>query len=113
MGGLMILGGTVVVALSCITDASGTVRLVTTIIGVRGVTFVCQKIASAMNKDMGDILNITGWSIAGVSMVGLLINAKQGIKPTIDGVTWVLGGLDKFCNALNAAGNWMDKITPW
>jgi hypothetical protein len=100
----MILGSVVIVTLALISDFNGTVSLVTMIITVKGITFVVRKIVDSFNREHGEIINFVGNCIAGISAIGLIKNAIEGIKP----VTSVLGKVGVFINGL---GNTMDKVS--
>jgi hypothetical protein len=103
MGQYLVFGGVIIVTLGLISDASGTVKLVTAIITVKGLTFVVKKITDSFGKDKGDIINFVGNCIAGVSMVGLIKNAVNGVKPVVE----VLGKVGSFVNGI---GMGLDRL---
>lgn len=118
MIGLVTLAGSMlVIGISYIVDGSGTVRLVTTAISARGIGWVIKKVIGAMDKDKADLINFTSWAIAGVSIVGLLVNCKKGIVPivkdigdTMKVVTDIKADVTGFGEALS---NFLDKVTWW
>jgi hypothetical protein len=120
VGLITIAGVSIVVGISFIVDASGTLKLVINIITVRGVTWVIKRVIGSIDKNKSDLLNFTGWSIAGISMVGILKNAKIGIKPIIEDIGETMDTLGKikdsvkgFKGSLDGFADWLEKITFW
>lgn len=113
MGSYVILGSVVIIILGMIADANGTVKLVTVIITVKGISFIVRKIADSFNKDNGDIINFVGNCMAGVSCIGLIRNASKGVEP----ISRVLGKIGVFVNELGVMLDrlevFIDKITFW
>jgi hypothetical protein len=104
MGSYMILGSAVIVTLALISDFNGTVSLVTMVITVKGITFVVRKIVDSFNREHGEIINFVGNCLAGISCVGLIKNAMEGVKP----VTSVLGKVGSFVNGI---GGTLERVS--
>jgi hypothetical protein len=104
MGQYIILGSVIIVTLGMIADANGTVKLVTAIITVKGFTFIVKKVTDSFGKDKGDIINFVGNCIAGISAIGLIKNAIEGVKP----VSSVLGKVGVF---INGVGGTLDRLS--
>lgn len=101
---IVIIAGTVILALAY--DAHGTATLVATTLSVRGITWITRKITEKINLDASQIIDFTGWSMAGLSIVKIISNA--------------MGSIDKvrvfFINtsdALEKLSTLVDKITFW
>jgi hypothetical protein len=103
MGSYMVLGSVVVVTLALISDFNGTVSLVTMVITVKGITFVVRKIVDSFNREHGEIINFVGNCLAGISCVGLIKNAMEGVKP-------VMNILGKVGNFINGVGSVVDRV---
>lgn len=111
MGSIALIGGSIVVLMALTTDSKGTISAITVVITVRGITFICKKITSAMNKDFSEILDFTGWSLAGISIIQIIKFATnsvffQSILKTNESLTNLASSLDRFANFL-------DRITIW
>lgn len=108
-----LLGGTIIVGLAMIHNANGTVKLVVAVITVRGLTWLCQKITGSINKDASDMINFAGWSLAGISIVGIINYARLGVKPVTD----VIGMGSKFVDSVglfcDKIGRFVDGVTFW
>ena len=77
MYGLIGLG--IVVGMALIHDADGTIQLVTVAVSVRGITWLVKKLTGSINLDAAQIIDFTGWSIAGVSCIGVIKNAMNSV----------------------------------
>lgn len=99
-----IIIGTVV--LSLVYDPSGTARLVATTVSVRGMTWIMRKITENVSFDASQIIDFTGWSIAGISMVKIISNAMGSIS-TVDLF------FTNMSMAFEKVANVVDKITFW
>jgi hypothetical protein len=97
-----LIGGGILLGTALLGDPTSTVKAITGIIAVRGVTFVCKKIAN-MNTDYEQIIDFTGWGLAGIGIVTLIKNSLKGISPVIHTVQ---GAVDFF----SQIGAWLDKI---
>lgn len=101
-----LIGGGIFIGLALIANADGTVQLVAAVLSIRGLTFICKKVADSMDKDNGQIIDMTGWSLSGIPIIGLIKYAMQGIRPVTASIQTVSGGLTKFAA-------WIDKIVFW
>jgi hypothetical protein len=106
-----IVGGVIVVIMSMMTDSGGTIKMIVAIITIRGITWLAHRIVQGVNKDAGDIINLTGWSFAGVSAIGILKNAIHSpliasLRKSTDTINGIIGGFDKFAT-------WIEKLTFW
>lgn len=110
MGLAALIGGAVVIGLALGVDAHGTVNAIQLAISVRGVTWLTKKITATINKDNSDIIDFSGWCIAGISVLTVLINAKTGVVIATDWLSQVVDGI-------KSVGQWIfdlvDKITFW
>jgi hypothetical protein len=97
-----VIGGCIVIGFALINDPKGAAKYVVAIITVRGVAWLCTKI-TAINKDASEIINFAGWSLAGVSIVGLLKLAIKGLPEIIEGYT-------KAIETVNKAIEWIDHL---
>lgn len=102
----IVVGGTIIV-LSLLVDPSGTITHVTIALTIKGAGWLCKKIVEGMNKDSAQIIDFTSWSLAGISIVQILKNAKAGtsiaLKPFQDTATGFVAmgeGLSKLVNWL-------------
>ena len=100
----IVIAGTLVLAL--IHDSTGTIMLLATTLSVRGVTWITKKITENISLDASQIIDFTGWSIAGVSIVKIISNA-------IGSVDDVGMALSKVGLAFDKVANLVDKITFW
>lgn len=98
MGQYIVLGSMIIVTLALITDAGGTVHLITMIITVKGISFIVKKIVDSFNRDSGQMVNFVGNCVAGISAIGLIKNAIKGVKPVSD----VLGKVGEFVMSLGS-----------
>jgi len=103
MGSYVLLGGSIIVGLALLKDASGTVGLVKVVITVRGVTWICKKVSESLDRDKSQIIDYTGWSIAGVGIVKILGNAVKGVEPVMDGLVKISGSLGRL-------GMWVERV---
>lgn len=99
-----IVAGTVL--LSLIYDAPETATLVARAASVRGVTWIATKTTESLNKDASQFIDFAGWSIAGISMVGIVANAFGSVNTVKSAFGSILIFLDKVALIL-------DKITFW
>jgi hypothetical protein len=110
MGLAALIGGAVVIGLALGVDANGTVNAIELAISVRGVTWLVKKITATISKDNSDIIDFTGWCIAGLSIIIILLNAKAGVHMATD----FLGGI---VENIKSVGTWLsnlaDKIVFW
>ncbi len=101
-----IVGVGIVVCMALIYDANGTVSLVVAVIGVRGITWLVQKITGGINQDASQIIDFAGWSIAGVNITRIIGNAMGSvvaIKSFVADVGAAAGKISEF----------VDKIVFW
>ena len=110
---IAIIGGAIVIGLSLIQDGSGTVYLVGAIITIRGITWLCKKVTATINLDCSQIIDFAGWSIAGVSIVKLLQNAKIGSVHVLDIISGIGETFDKIKMVLERADQFADKLLFW
>jgi hypothetical protein len=103
MLGYVLIGGSVIVGMALLEDASGTINMVKIIITVRGVTWICTKVAESLDRDKSQMINYTGWSIAGVNVIGVLNNAVKSVEP-------ISQGLVKFIGNIQGLGLWINKM---
>lgn len=121
MGSIITLVGCgIVVGISFIVDGSGTLKLVVSAVSVRGVTWVIKKAIESVDKEKSQLINFTGWCIAGLSMVGILRNCKIGIQPIIKDVGDTMKTLTEikeevigFKGSLDNFADWLEKLTFW
>jgi hypothetical protein len=108
-----VIGCSIIVGMSMIVDPSGTVKLVVTVITTRGITWIVKKITASLNKDMSDIINFAGWSIAGVAMVKIVKNAKTGVEPALALIGKVGEAIGAVGTILNKVIDLADQVTFW
>jgi hypothetical protein len=114
MFGLITLaGGAIIIGISFIVDADGTLKLVVNAITIRGVTWIIKKVIGSMDRDKADLINMTGWSIAGVSIIGILKNAIKGVKPIIQDIGETMETLRGIKDSVEGFAEWIDKLTFW
>lgn len=77
IGEVALIGGGIVLTLAGIEDFSKTIALTGSIITIRGGTFIAKKVVESINKGNSDLINLAGWALAGVPIVGILLLAKQ------------------------------------
>lgn len=85
----IVVVGTLILAF--VYDSSGTARLLATTLSIRGVTWITKKVTEELNRDASQIIDFTGWSIAGISIVGILSNAIASVDKVtelIDRITF-------------------------
>jgi len=110
---IAIIGGLIVVGLSYSQDSTSTVQLVITIVSIRGISWLAKKITESVNMDCSQIINFAGWSLAGISIVKLLLNAKMGIEPALEKLGVFNQGLVNVGGTLSNLAMIADKITFW
>ncbi|MDD4778973.1 MAG: hypothetical protein PHT02_00020 [Tissierellia bacterium] len=103
MGGYILLGGSIIVGMALLENAHGTINMVKVIITVRGITWICKKVAESLDKDKSQIIDYTGWSIAGCSVVGILGNAVKSVEP-------LMGGIGKISGSIQGLGLWINRL---
>jgi hypothetical protein len=113
LGLITLAGGAIVIGISCMVDASGTVKLVVSAITIRGITWVIKKTIGSIDKDKADLINFTGWSICGISLVGILKNCKKGIEPIVRDFGEAAGTVSKIKSDLDGFAEWVERITFW
>lgn len=96
-------GCAIVLILALDTDASGTMHMVVAVITIRGVTWVVKKITETINKETSQLIDFAGWSIAGISCVGIIKNALKGVKD-------VMSFFDNIKNRFNKIENTLDNF---
>ncbi len=110
MNSITILGGLAVVGLSTLVDSNGTVFLIKAIITIRGISWICKKITESINHNASEIINFTGWCIAGGNIIKLIVNASNGVnivtKPLAETITKTNASFMNFAN-------FIDKLTFW
>lgn len=100
----IIIVGTVILAI--IHDASGTATLLASTVSIRGITWITKKVTEKINLDASQIIDFTGWSIAGVSIVKIISNAMGSVNTVAGFFVSVSSGFEKIAN-------FFDKITFW
>lgn len=94
------------VALALLHDPGGTAKLVATASSVRGITWISKKVIEQISLDASQIIDFTGWSIAGVSIVKIIGNAMGSVN-RVNEVFMNIGiTFDKFAALI-------DKIIFW
>lgn len=106
MSSLVLIGGAVIVGLSFISDPQETVKLATAAITIRGATFLSVKIAETQNKQTAEIINMTGWALAGIPIVGMLDLSLQPLVLIGEGIT-------KFKDTCQGFANWVNGLAFW
>ena len=88
---LLIIGGSVggTVILSYLSDPSGTVYHVGNALTIRGLAWIATKATKGINKDASEIINFTGWSIAGISVVRIIFNARNSVGYVAKLLDWL------------------------
>ena len=117
---LTLIGGTILIGLSLMEDSKGTITLVTAVIGIRGVTWICKKAIESIDYQSGELINFTGWCIAGVSIVGIIKNAMLGVTEVMDKIDKGRESIESVSENVNNVVKWFeimaeyaDKITFW
>jgi hypothetical protein len=100
-----IIGGAIVVGLALLNDPGATIKLATTIITVRGGAWLCTKITT-IDKNASEIINFTGWSLAGVAIVKLL-------NLSIKGLPEILAKWQEIEIGFRSVGQWIENVIPW
>lgn len=100
-----VVGGCVVIGLALLNDPGSTVKLITSIITVRGGAWLCTKVTT-INKDASEMINFAGWSLAGVSIVKLL-------KLSVKGLPEIVAKWTEIENNFRSVGEWIENLIPW
>jgi hypothetical protein len=93
----IIIAGTVF--LSFINDATGTVYLVANAVSIRGITWIVKRVTQDISFDASKIIDFTGWSLAGISIVKIISKALDSV-----------GEVEGFFVRL---ADYVDRITFW
>lgn len=72
-----LVGGAIVLTLAGANDFNKTLTYTTAVITIRGATFISKKIAESTNKNHSELINLAGWCLAGIPIVGILVLAKH------------------------------------
>ena len=110
---IALISGGIVVGMALLYDSSSTVKLVTVVIGIRGVTWLVQKITSSINPEASEIINFTGWSVAGVSIAGIIQNAMGSVAEITAVVTNITNSVNRVGSFLERMAEYADKIIFW
>lgn len=113
MSSFTLLGGSIIVVLAMIKDYNGTIKLVTAVISIRGVTWLCKKITESINKGNSEIINFAGWSIAGLSIVPIIHNAMEGFKPISESFARAGESINRIEMFFGNIAQFVDKLTFW
>jgi hypothetical protein len=105
-----IVGGVIIITLALLADSSATVILVTTVITVRGISWIMKKITQNVNKDCSELIDFAGWTIAGVSLVKLIMLTNKGLQPVIKMCTDIGVSLTSFWDWMKNAEEFLNKI---
>ncbi len=101
-----IISGVVICVLSYAYDPSGTLKLISVVVSIRGVSWLAKKITHSMNPDSAQIIDFAGWSMAGLGIVGIIKNAMRSMNSVSD----FFNGTASFFGKVA----WLfDKITFW
>ncbi len=103
---LSLVSAGIIVGMALLYDADGTIKLVTIAIGIRGITWVAQKITASISLDASQMIDFTGWSMAGVSMIGVIKNAMGSTAVIRDFAT-------NIANIVNNVAKFADKVVFW
>jgi hypothetical protein len=117
LGMITLAGGAIVVGISYMVDASGTVHLVVNAITIRGITWIIKKVVATMDVNKADLINLAGWSFAGINMALLLVNVKKGITPIVKDIGDTVSKIKEIKADINAIGDsidgFLERITWW
>lgn len=113
MTSITIIGGCILIGTALVTDAKGTLSLVTAIITIRGVAFIFKRIVSSLNKDYGEMVNFTSWCLCGVPIIGLIKLAKQGFEPVIGTAQNIYNGFTTVADKIEGVGTWIENLVKW
>jgi hypothetical protein len=110
---ITVIGCGIVFGLAYVAYPDGTKYLLISVITIRGTTWLAKKIVSSINVDYGQIVNFAGWCLAGISIIGIIKNAMDGVEPVMsvfkkigDGIEGIGIYMDKFAEVI-------EKITFW
>lgn len=92
--------------MALIHDASGTATLLVAVLSIRGVTWIVKKVVEKINLDASQIIDFTGWSMAGVNIVKIISNAMSSVN---DVKVFFINISDTFGKIASI----VDKITFW
>lgn len=110
-GALIGIGATTIMAL--IYDTDGTIKLVTILVTIRGFTWIIKKVVKEIDYDSSQIIDFTGWCIAGYSAAGILKNALGSVKILTDAAGKVVDFANKIDGFFDKAGSLLDKVIFW
>jgi hypothetical protein len=97
-----VIGCAVLIGAALFNDPKKTITLVTAVVTVRGIAWLVTKITS-INKDASEMINFAGWSLAGVSVVGLIKLATKGLPEIIQ-------GFGKAIDGINSVAEWIEHL---
>lgn len=106
MSSLVLVGGVVVVGLSFLSDPEKTVQYATAAITIRGATFLAEKIAETQNKESSQIINLAGWCLAGVPIIGIL---GLSLHPLYE----IGAGITKVKETCQGISEWISSLAFW
>lgn len=98
-----LIGGAVILGCALLSDAPQSIKLCTTTITIFGVKFLAEKLTATMNKNQSQIINLAGWSLMAIPLVGL-------IKLSMGGVHEVSSSVDKIKGEFTSIGTWIGNI---
>lgn len=101
---IIIICGTLLMAFKY--DAPGTAKLLARAMSIGGVTWITEKTIRNVDHDTSQIIRFAGWSMAGVSMVGIVSNAVGNINNIKMFFMRTSMAVDKFADLI-------DKIMFW
>jgi hypothetical protein len=97
-----IVGGCIVVGLALLNEPNTAIKLVTSAITIRGGAWLCTKITT-IDKNASDIINFTGWSLAGIPIVGILKLATRGLPELLQRWAEIEGKIE-------SVGTWINNL---
>ena len=100
------IGGIIILGMAITYDSTGTVKLVVAVISIRGVTWIVKKITQEISLDASQIIDFTGWSIAGISIVKIISNAMGSVDKVKDFFISI-------SNFFAHVAEFADKVTFW
>lgn len=100
------IGVGIVVGMALIYDTSGTLKLVSVAAGTIGATWIVKKTISSISPNASQVIDLAGWSIAGLSLIGITRNAMRSVAEIQMVVSQI--GL-----AFSKISEFVDKIVFW